>query len=60
MGKKYILKTVTAKKAKTTKKKIEKNIKSGKTYYVRIRGYKKINGKVYKSKWSNVVKVKTK
>ncbi len=58
-GKKQVVKKVKVKKAKTTKKKIKK-LKAKKTYYVRIRAYKKINGKVKYSKWSKVKKVKTK
>lgn len=44
-----------SKKAVTVKKLNVKN-----TYYVRIRAYKKINGKVKYSKWSAVKKIKTK
>lgn len=35
-------------------------LKKGKTYYVRVRVYKKIGNKVYYGKWSNVKKVKVK
>ena len=42
-----------------TKSKTVKGLKSGKTYYVRIRAYKKINGKMQYSAWSKAkVKVK--
>jgi hypothetical protein len=34
--------------------------KSRKTYYVRIRSYLKVDGKIYKSKWSKTKKVKVK
>ena len=51
-------KTVTVKSAKTTGKTI-KNLKSKKTYYVRIRTYKKVDGKTYYSAWSAKKSVKT-
>lgn len=44
---KYLSKTVTAAQSK-------------KTYYVRVRAYKTINGKKVYSQWSNIKKVKTK
>ena len=37
-----------------------KRLKASKTYYVRIRTYKTVNGKMYYSDWSKVKKVKTK
>ena len=37
-----------------------KKLKSKRTYYVRIRSYKKVDGKIYYSKWSAVKKVKVK
>ncbi len=52
-------KTVNIKKAKTVKKKVKK-LKAKKTYYVRIRAYKTINGKKQYSKWSKAKKVKVK
>ena len=52
------VKTVTAKKTATSKK-ITK-LKSKKTYYVRIRTYRKSGGAVHVSKWSTVKKVKAK
>ena len=52
-------KTVKIKKASTTSKKIKK-LKKKKKYYVKIRTYKKVNGKTYYSKWSKVRTVKTK
>ena len=58
-GKKYGTKTVTVKKQKTVKKTVKK-LKAKKTYYVRIRAYKVINGKKQYSKWSKIKKVKTK
>ncbi len=45
-----------SKKTKATIKKL----KSKKTYYVRIRAYKKVNGKTQYSKWSSKKTVKTK
>ncbi|MCC8107038.1 MAG: hypothetical protein LIO99_13740 [Clostridiales bacterium] len=35
-------------------------LKKGKTYYVRIRTYKKVNGKTYYSAWSSKKTVKIK
>ncbi len=52
-------KTVTIKKASTTSKTI-KGLKSKKTYYVRVRTYKTVNGKKIYSNWSTVKKVTTK
>lgn len=52
-------KTVTIKKASTVSKKI-KSLKSKKTYYVRIRTYKTIDGKKVYSGWSKVKSIKTK
>ena len=52
-------KTVTITKAATVKK-VLKSLKSGKTYYVRIRGYKKVGKVKYVSKWSSVKKAKVK
>ena len=48
-------KTVTIARNATVKK-VLKNLKSGKVYYVRIRGYKKVGGKAYVSKWSKALK----
>ena len=44
---------------KSTKVKIKK-LKAKKVYYLRVRSYKKVNGKKVYSKWSTVRKVKTK
>lgn len=52
------VKTVYGKKNATSKK-ITK-LKSKKTYYIRIRAYKKSGGLVHVSKWSSVKKVKAK
>lgn len=52
-------KTKTITKTKTTSTTITK-LKKKKTYYVRIRTYKKVGGKKYYSGWSKVKKVKTK
>ena len=49
---------VTVKKSKKTA--TVKKLKSGKTYYVRIRGYAKVNGKKYYGAWSKVTKVTVK
>ena len=51
-------KTVTVKKNSTTSKKIKK-LKSKKTYYVRIRTYKTVNGTMQLSQWSAAKKIKT-
>ena len=37
-----------------------KNLKAKKTYYVRIRTYKTVNGQTYYSAWSKSMKIKTK
>lgn len=52
-------KTTTVKKYKTTSKTIKK-LKAKKTYYVRVRTYKTVDGKKVYSSWSKVKKVKTK
>ena len=50
---------VTIKSGKTTSKTVS-NLKKKGTYYVRIRSYKKVNGKIYYSGWSGAKKVKVK
>lgn len=52
-------KIVTVTKNSTTSKTV-KNLKASKTYYVRIRTYKTVNGKKLYSSWSSTNKVKTK
>ncbi|MFR8616964.1 MAG: fibronectin type III domain-containing protein [Anaerostipes hadrus] len=52
-------KTKTISKNKTTSYTIKK-LKKKKTYYVRIRTYKKVSGKTYYSEWSSMKKVKIK
>ncbi len=52
-------KTKTIKKASTTSLTI-KSLKAKKTYYVRVRTYKTVNGKKYYSAWSTYKKKKTK
>lgn len=52
-------KTVTVAKKKATKKTVKK-LKSKKKYYVRVRAYKKQNGKRTYSKWSKTKSFKTK
>ena len=52
-------KTVTIAKKNATSKTIKK-LKSNKTYYVRVRTYKIVNGKKVYSSWSKVKAVKTK
>ena len=52
----------TRKNVKGASKKslVLKNLQSAKTYYVRIRTYKGVNGKYYYSAWSKAKKIKTK
>lgn len=52
-------KTKTIKKVKTTSTSVSK-LKKKKTYYVRIRTYRTVNGVKYYSGWSKIKKVKTK
>ena len=52
-------KTVTVHGYKKVSKRIKK-LKRKKKYYVRIRTYRKINGKRFYSPWSKVKTVKTK
>lgn len=47
--------TTTTKTSKTVKK-----LKSKKTYYVKVRAYKKIDGKKYYGAYSKIKKIKTK
>ncbi|MCQ2567671.1 MAG: Ig-like domain-containing protein, partial [Mogibacterium sp.] len=49
----------TIKSYKTTKRTIKK-LKSKRTYYVKVRTYKKVGTKTYYSAWSNVKKIKVK
>lgn len=53
------VKTVTIKSKKETSKTI-KSLKTGKTYYVRIRTYKTVGSKKYVSDWSKASKIKVK
>ena len=67
-GYKYQIKLCTSKKFKKNVKTYNtakttytiKKLKKGKTYYVKVRTYKKINGKNVYGKWSSVKKVKIK
>ena len=52
-------KTVTIKSNKTLST-VLKSLKKGATYSVKVRGYKKVAGVTYYSKWSAVKKVKIK
>lgn len=52
-------KVVTISKSKTSSKTI-KRLASGKTYYVKIRSYKKVGSKKIYSDWSNVMNVQVK
>ncbi|MBQ8964508.1 MAG: fibronectin type III domain-containing protein [Clostridia bacterium] len=52
-------KTIAIKKAATVKT-VLKNLTTGKTYYVRIRAYKTVNGKKYFSAWSKAKSAKVK
>ncbi|MCI5936088.1 MAG: fibronectin type III domain-containing protein [Lachnospiraceae bacterium] len=55
-------KMTSGKKTISTKKTTYKvsKLKANKTYYVRVRSYKIVNGKKVYSKWTTVEKVKTK
>ncbi len=52
-------KTVTTKKNSSTSKSV-KELKKGKTYYVRVRTYKTVSGKNIYSSWSKIKKIKVK
>lgn len=52
-------KTVAIKKAATVKA-VLKKLKTGKTYYVRVRAYKTVKGKKYYSAWSKAKSAKVK
>ena len=52
-------KTVTVAKQNASKKTVKK-LKSKKKYFVRVRAYKKVNGKKSYGKWSKIKSVKTK
>lgn len=52
-------KTVNAKGCKAVSKKISK-LNSGKKYFVKVRAYKTVGGKIYYSAWSKVLSKKTK
>ena len=52
-------KVINIKKAKTVKKTIKK-LKSGKTYYVKIRAYQTVDGKKVYGAWSKAKRVKVK
>ena len=52
-------KTVSISKASTVSR-IIKNLTAGKTYWVRIRSWKKVGTKTYQSAWSKGVSVKVK
>ncbi len=49
----------TTKKVKTTKtKKVISSLKKNKTYYVKVRAYKLVDGKKVYGSWSTIKKVK--
>ena len=52
--------TKVVSKAKTTKATLSKKLRSGKKYYVRVAGYKKVNGKTYTGTYSKAVLRKVK
>ncbi len=41
----------------TNRKQVIKGLKKGQTYYVQVRGYKKVNKKTYYGRWSKKVKI---
>lgn len=49
------VKTVTVKKSR--KMATMKRLKGGKTYYIRVRAYSKINGMKYNGAWSKVRRI---
>ncbi|MDO4854150.1 MAG: InlB B-repeat-containing protein [Coriobacteriia bacterium] len=53
------VKTVRVKGASKKTAKLKK-LKRGKKVYVQVRAYKVVNGKIYRSSWSNIAKVKVK
>lgn len=57
-----VKKSGTYKKIVTTKKlsAVNKSVSSGKTYYYKVRGYKKIDGRTVYTKWSGIVAQKAK
>lgn len=61
-GKKYKTKTVNVKPSKAATKTgtVKKLDKKKRTYYVRVRAYKVLNGTKYYCKWTKAKKVKTK
>lgn len=59
-NKKFTKNKKTFKVSKNSTKAKIKNLKAKKTYYVRVRSYKTVNGKKVYSSWSTVRKVKTK
>lgn len=58
-SKKFTKKTTTTKTSKKTSY-TAKKLKAKKTYYVRVRAYKKVSGTKIYSAWSTAVKIKTK
>ena len=52
--------TIAIIKANKTTSTVLKKLKKKKTYYVRVRTYKKLGKKTYYSKWSNIKSVKIK
>ncbi len=58
-SKKFTKKATKTKKLRKTKLTVRK-LKKKKKYYIRVRAYKKVNGKTYYSKWSKAKAIKTK
>ena len=55
----FPVKKTVLKKTKAANRSITiSRLSKGKNYYVKVRAYKKVNGRIYYGKWSNVRKVK--
>ena len=59
-GKGTVKSLKAGKKSFTATASTVKKLKSGKTYQVKVRAFKKVSGKTYNGAWSKVKKVKVK